>query len=87
MVDEVRIPTAGYDETRPKLIARVAKSSCGNITDGVSLRFENMRGGFVVSWPEFKAAYEANAAIRDADRSFKPSAEAISQAFFGSDDD
>lgn len=64
MSDEIKVPTAGYHDTRPELLVRIGKTSCGHIEDGVAMRFANQSGGFIVSWYEFEAAYKANLEAR-----------------------
>lgn len=66
MVDQdqtVRAPTAGH--TSPTLNICVGRSRCGDIVDGVVMWFQG-EGAFVISWDDFKRAYDLNAAARAA---------------------
>lgn len=57
MVEEVKMHVQGH--TEGNLTAEIAVYRCGDITDGVGLRFEKGRGGFVVSFKDFERAYKA----------------------------
>jgi len=62
------------------LVIENERSSCGDVEDGISVRFDGTGGesqerawstkhgsGFVLSWPDFEAAYLKIKALREAD--------------------
>jgi len=61
---EYKLRSAGTRTSEGNLIVDVGMWECGEIKQGVSLRFEHGRGGFVVDFDDLRLAVEAADRIR-----------------------
>ena len=59
----LRIRSAGH--LTDELVLRGHMASCGSIRNGISAEFTTDRGGFVLDWNDFEAAYLALKATRE----------------------